>query len=166
MSRSINIYLNSALDPIPWQLWPWNAVRAVTCAAVLSACLRLMKHAADSSPGGVVEQASFIELTISRLVVDRSHHDHPSFLSLGRKPCAAVCIESSSLSTRSCKGWQRLRQPQQAQQCSYCAGVALFHRSGDARAGLHGNTALWTPTADSHRVALVLYQTDVKIRED
>ena len=38
----------------------------------------------------------------------------------------------------------------------------MFHRSGDATVGTHGNSGLWTPTKLSHRVALVLYQTDLK----
>ena len=42
------------------------------------------------------------------------------------------------------------------------AGVVLFHRSGDAELGVHGNAGLWRPEPGSHRLALVLYQTEVK----
>lgn len=42
------------------------------------------------------------------------------------------------------------------------AGVVLFHRSGDADLGVHGNAGLWRPEPGSHRLALVLYQTEVK----
>lgn len=45
------------------------------------------------------------------------------------------------------------------------ADVVVFHRSGDPRGGLHGNSALWRPTPESHRIALVLYQTEVKVPE-
>ena len=38
----------------------------------------------------------------------------------------------------------------------------MFHRSGDAHVGTHGNSALWTPEAGSHRIALVLYLTELK----
>lgn len=41
------------------------------------------------------------------------------------------------------------------------AGVMLLHRSGDAVVGLHGNTGLWLPQPDSHRLAIVLYQTQL-----
>ena len=42
------------------------------------------------------------------------------------------------------------------------AGVVLFHRSGDAELGVHGNAGVWRPEPGSHRLALVLYQTEVK----
>ena len=45
------------------------------------------------------------------------------------------------------------------------ADTVIFHRSGDPRSGLHGNTALWRPSPDSHRIAIVLYQTEIKIPE-
>ncbi|BDA46570.1 hypothetical protein COCOBI_09-0220 [Coccomyxa sp. Obi] len=41
-------------------------------------------------------------------------------------------------------------------------GVVLFHRSGDKTVGLHGNSGLWLPQQDSHRIALVFYQTQLK----
>lgn len=44
----------------------------------------------------------------------------------------------------------------------HVAGVVLFHRSGDADLGVHGNAGLWRPDPGSHRLALVLYQTEVK----
>jgi len=40
-------------------------------------------------------------------------------------------------------------------------GVVLFHRSGDAEVGLHANSGLHLPEPASHRVALVLYLTNV-----
>ncbi len=43
-----------------------------------------------------------------------------------------------------------------------CAGCVVFHRSGDAGVGAHGNSGLWRNSDSSHRVALVLYQTDLK----
>ena len=42
------------------------------------------------------------------------------------------------------------------------AGCVVYHRSGDATVGVHGNSGLWRPTKHSHRIALVLYQTDLK----
>ena len=42
------------------------------------------------------------------------------------------------------------------------AGCVVYHRSGDATIGVHGNSGLWRPTEHSHRIALVLYQTDLK----
>ena len=42
------------------------------------------------------------------------------------------------------------------------AGVVLFHRSGDADLGVHGNAGMWRPEPGSHRLALVLYQTEVR----
>ena len=47
-----------------------------------------------------------------------------------------------------------------------CAGCTVFHRSGDAGIGLHGNSGLWRPSDLSHRVALVLYQTELKTKAD
>jgi hypothetical protein len=41
-------------------------------------------------------------------------------------------------------------------------GVLLLHRSGDAVVGLHGNTGLALPEPGSHRLAVVLYQTQLK----
>ncbi|CAL8471179.1 g10721 [Coccomyxa elongata] len=41
-------------------------------------------------------------------------------------------------------------------------GLVLFHRSGDKTVGLHGNSGLWLPQQDSHRIALVFYQTQLK----
>jgi hypothetical protein len=41
-------------------------------------------------------------------------------------------------------------------------GLVLFHRSGDAQVGLHANSGLHRPAQDTHRVALVLYQTELK----
>lgn len=38
----------------------------------------------------------------------------------------------------------------------------MYHRSGDATIGTHGNSGLWRPIDFSHRVALVFYQTDLK----
>lgn len=38
----------------------------------------------------------------------------------------------------------------------------LFHRSGDAQIGVHANSGLWRPSADSHRISVVLYQTELK----
>lgn len=38
----------------------------------------------------------------------------------------------------------------------------LFHRSGDKGVGTHGNSGLWLPDRDSHRIALVFYQTQLK----
>jgi len=43
--------------------------------------------------------------------------------------------------------------------------VVLFHRSGDADLGVHGNAGLWRPDPGSHRLALVLYQTEVKAED-
>ena len=43
------------------------------------------------------------------------------------------------------------------------AGCMVFHRSGDTSIGLHGNSGLWRPGGTAHRVALVLYQTDLKL---
>ncbi len=40
--------------------------------------------------------------------------------------------------------------------------MVLFHRSGDKTVGLHGNSGLWLPQQDSHRIALVFYQTQLK----
>ena len=42
------------------------------------------------------------------------------------------------------------------------AGVLLVHRSGDSTVGVHGNSGLWLPEPGSHRLSLVLYQTDLK----
>lgn len=42
------------------------------------------------------------------------------------------------------------------------AGVLVMHRSGDATVGVHGNSGLWLPEPGSHRLSLVLYQTDLK----
>jgi len=42
------------------------------------------------------------------------------------------------------------------------AGCVVFHRSGDAGVGAHGNSGLWRNSDSSHRMALVLYQTDLK----
>ncbi len=44
------------------------------------------------------------------------------------------------------------------------AGVVLFHRSGDQAVGVHGNSAARQPSPDTHRIALVLYQTDLKVK--
>ncbi|DBA75057.1 TPA: hypothetical protein ACH3X1_010392 [Trebouxia sp. C0004] len=41
-------------------------------------------------------------------------------------------------------------------------GCVVFHRSGDAGVGAHGNSGLWRNSDSSHRVAVVLYQTDLK----
>lgn len=38
----------------------------------------------------------------------------------------------------------------------------VFHRSGDIGVGAHGNSGLWRNSDSSHRIALVLYQTDFK----
>ena len=46
---------------------------------------------------------------------------------------------------------------------SMAAGCVVYHRSGDAAIGLHGNSGLWRPTKCSHRIVLVLYQTDLKV---
>ena len=45
---------------------------------------------------------------------------------------------------------------------SASAGCVVFHRSGDAVVGTHGNSGLWRPSSNSHRIVLVLYQTDLK----
>jgi hypothetical protein len=71
----------------------------------------------------------------------------------------------SSINGDGTRSAQELRRGADRRLLRVYAGVVLFHRSGDSCAGLHGNSALWTPTPDSHRIALVLYQTDVKIRE-
>ncbi|KAK9845126.1 hypothetical protein WJX74_010866 [Apatococcus lobatus] len=42
-------------------------------------------------------------------------------------------------------------------------GNAMLHRSGDQLAGVHGNTSLWKSSSAAHRIALVLYQTDLKL---
>ncbi|KAK9919052.1 hypothetical protein WJX75_009029 [Coccomyxa subellipsoidea] len=34
-------------------------------------------------------------------------------------------------------------------------GLVLFHRSGDKGVGTHGNSGLWLPDRDSHRIALI-----------
>ena len=44
-----------------------------------------------------------------------------------------------------------------------CAGCIVFHRSGDDLVGMHGNSGLWRSSDSCHRIALVLYQTDLKI---
>ncbi|KAK9814732.1 hypothetical protein WJX72_010670 [[Myrmecia] bisecta] len=41
-------------------------------------------------------------------------------------------------------------------------GHVLFHRSGDAEIGTHGNSGIWNPSPQSHRIALVFYQTELK----
>lgn len=41
-------------------------------------------------------------------------------------------------------------------------GCMVFHRSGDVGVGAHGNSGLWRNSDSSHRIALVLYQTDFK----
>ena len=43
------------------------------------------------------------------------------------------------------------------------AGCIVFHRSGDTSIGSHGNSGLWRAVGTAHRVALVLYQTDLKL---
>ena len=48
------------------------------------------------------------------------------------------------------------------QRCQQHAGVAMLHRSGDQLIGVHGNSSLWQPSSGAHRIALVLYQTDLK----
>ena len=38
----------------------------------------------------------------------------------------------------------------------------MFHRSGDKGVGTHGNSGLWLLQKDSHRIALVFYQTQLR----
>lgn len=45
-------------------------------------------------------------------------------------------------------------------------GVVMFHRSDERRLGLHGNSGMHIPHHQSHRVALVFYQTDLKVEDD
>lgn len=40
--------------------------------------------------------------------------------------------------------------------------MVLFHRSGDKDVGTHGNSELWLPEPNSHRIALIFYQTQLK----
>lgn len=42
-------------------------------------------------------------------------------------------------------------------------GVVLYHRSGDAEVGVHANSGLHRQSSQCHRVALVLYQTEIKV---
>ena len=41
------------------------------------------------------------------------------------------------------------------------AGIVLYHRSGDPGVGVHGNSGLWLPDGSAHRIAVVLYQTQL-----
>ena len=43
-------------------------------------------------------------------------------------------------------------------------GVVLFHRSGDAEVGMHANSGLHCPEPSSHRIAVVLYLTEISER--
>jgi hypothetical protein len=43
-------------------------------------------------------------------------------------------------------------------------GVVLFHRSGDAEVGMHANSGLHCPEPRSHRIAVVLYLTEISER--
>eukprot|EP00884_Botryococcus_braunii_P022573 jgi/Botrbrau1/89/Bobra.0022s0079.1 len=42
-------------------------------------------------------------------------------------------------------------------------GTVLFHRSGDPGVGEHGNSDFWRPNPTTHRLAVVLYQTTLKL---
>jgi hypothetical protein len=56
---------------------------------------------------------------------------------------------------------ERLRSPP-----AFGAGIVLFHRSGDKHVGRHGNSGIWRPTPESHRIALVLYQASLARNAD
>ena len=50
--------------------------------------------------------------------------------------------------------------------CCLIAGIVLYHRGVDPVVGVHGNRGLGLPDGSAHRIALVLYQTQLGDKAD